>query len=234
MENINNFISNYEATSKNKLSSEIKKKGKFDYLSWAYALKNLKSFYPDASFKTVKYPDDKGELVLPFLKTDIGYFVSTEIFLTVNDKVNNIGYEYTFPVLNSSNKTIEKPSAFEINTSLQRCLAKNIAVVTGCGLSLFTNEDIPDDDPDKFQEKMDKQEVKTPVKSNEQLEMQKDFIFVFKNGTLHQWTNLMAKWLKKKPELANNKEFEAWVNKYKPNPKSDVELMQEATAEGSK
>lgn len=73
-------------------------------------------------------------------------------------------------------------------------------------------------------------EKKKDTVTADQKEMQKDFTFVFKNGTIHQWTNLMAKWLKKKPELANNKEFETWVNKYKPNPKSDVELMEESTA----
>ena len=95
----------------------------------------------------------------------------------------------------------------------------------------FFNIATDKDDPDTFQQKIDKQESKTSVKSNEQLEMQKDFTFVFKNGNVHQWTNLMAKWLNKKPELANNKEFEVWVNKYKPeNKKTDEELMEEATA----
>lgn len=108
----------------------------------------------------------------------------------------------------------------------------------------FFNIATDKDDPDKFQEKMDKQEVKTTIKDSsvnientkteltaDQLMMQKDFTFVFKNGTVHQWSNLTAKWLKKKPELANNKDFEAWVNKYKPGKKkTDEELMEEATA----
>lgn len=74
-------------------------------------------------------------------------------------------------------------------------------------------------------------EKKKDTLTPDQKEMQKDFSFVLKNGTVHQWSNLMAKWLKKKPELANNKDFEAWVNKYKPeNKKTDEELMEEATA----
>lgn len=74
-------------------------------------------------------------------------------------------------------------------------------------------------------------EKKKETLTQDQKEMQKDFSFVLKNGTVHQWSNLMAKWLKKKPELANNKDFEAWVNKYKPeNKKTDEELMEEATA----
>lgn len=146
----NQFIENYKETSREKLleSKEIKQKGKFNYLSWSLALKNLKIAYPEASYKDVKYPDMSDHLVLPYLKTETGFYVSTEIFLTREDRINNIGYEYTFPVLNHVNKAHEKPTAFEINTSLQRCLAKNIAVVTGVGLSLFTNEDIPDDEPD--------------------------------------------------------------------------------------
>lgn len=64
-------------------------------------------------------------------------------------------------------------------------------------------------------------EKKKETLTQDQKEMQKDFSFVLKNGTVHQWSNLMAKWLKKKPELANNKDFEAWVNKYKPGKQKD-------------
>lgn len=73
-------------------------------------------------------------------------------------------------------------------------------------------------------------EKKKDTLTPDQKEMQKDFSFVLKNGTVHQWSNLMAKWLKKKPELANNKDFEAWVNKYKPENKKTDEEMEEATA----
>ena len=51
--------------------------------------------------------------------------------------------------------------------------------------------------------------------------MQKDFIAV-KNGTIFQWTNVVKKWLDKKPELAGSESFDKWALKYKPETKEEV------------
>ena len=50
------------------------------------------------------------------------------------------------PVLDNKNQTIENPNAFQINTSIQRCLAKAIAL-HGLGLYIFRGEDLPEADP---------------------------------------------------------------------------------------
>ena len=50
------------------------------------------------------------------------------------------------PVLNHQNKPIPTPNAFEINTSIQRCLAKAIAL-HGLGIHLFAGEDLPPSPP---------------------------------------------------------------------------------------
>lgn len=71
-------------------------------------------------------------------------------------------------------------------------------------------------------------------KKKEQMEMQKDFTNVKQNGTIHQWSKVIEKWINKKPELKDSKNFETWVNKYKPDPKSDAELMEEASAGAKK
>ncbi|MGM9458240.1 DUF1071 domain-containing protein, partial [Lacticaseibacillus rhamnosus] len=47
------------------------------------------------------------------------------------------------PVLDNRNKPIEKPNAFQINTSIQRCLAKAIAL-HGLGLYIYQGEDLPE------------------------------------------------------------------------------------------
>lgn len=212
---------------------ETKGQGKFaaKYLSWAYAVKELKIAFPESSYKVVLYPDSQGNKILPYLKTDTGYFVSVELFLTRQDRIDNISETWTHPVLNHMFKTIEKPSSFEINTSIQRCLTKLIGISTGLGLSLYAGEDLPvEHDPELKQVK----QVVAPVeqvkavapspedvkKQKEQEQMQKDFIAV-KNGTIFQWTNVVKKWLDKKPELAGSESFDKWALKYKPEPKED-------------
>jgi hypothetical protein len=47
------------------------------------------------------------------------------------------------PVLDNRNQPIEKPNAFHINTSIQRALAKTIAL-HGLGLYIFAGEDLPE------------------------------------------------------------------------------------------
>jgi hypothetical protein len=46
-------------------------------------------------------------------------------------------------VLDGKNRPIFEPSAFDINTSIQRCLVKAIAL-HGLGLYVYAGEDLPD------------------------------------------------------------------------------------------
>ena len=50
------------------------------------------------------------------------------------------------PVLNHQNQPIAAPNSFQINTSIQRCLAKAIAL-HGLGIHLFAGEDLPPSPP---------------------------------------------------------------------------------------
>jgi len=50
------------------------------------------------------------------------------------------------PVLNAQNKAIANPDAFAVNTAMQRCLAKAIAL-HGIGLYIYAGEDIPTEEP---------------------------------------------------------------------------------------
>jgi hypothetical protein len=47
------------------------------------------------------------------------------------------------PVLDGRNQPIAEPTAFDINTSIQRCLVKAIAL-HGLGLYIYAGEDLPD------------------------------------------------------------------------------------------
>jgi hypothetical protein len=113
------------------------------YLSWAFAIKLLKESYPESSWVLVNYPDSKGNIVLPYLTTDAGYFVTINLFLTKDDRLSGFSHSFTHPVLDNRHKPIQMPNSFDINTSFMRGLTKLIGMVTGIGLSLYSGEDLP-------------------------------------------------------------------------------------------
>ena len=119
---------------KTNVSEYVKQKGKFNYLSWAYAVQELKRACPTARWGVTKAEDGS-----PFFKTECGYFVDVWV------EVDGISLSQIHPVLDNRNNPIEKPNAFHINTSLQRALAKAIAL-HGLGLYIFAGEDLPEPD----------------------------------------------------------------------------------------
>ena len=119
---------------KTDVSKYTEKKGKFTYLSWCFAVQELKRACPTARWGVTKA--ENGE---PFHKTECGYFVEVWV------DVDGVNLSQVHPVLNHRNEPIEKPNAFEINTSLQRALAKTIAL-HGLGLYIYAGEDLPEPD----------------------------------------------------------------------------------------
>lgn len=116
--------------SKIDVSEHIEKKNNFSYLSWAYAISQLRSFDPEATWEVLRFDG------VPYLKTDCGYFV--EVAVTVK----GITLSQIHPVLDHRNKPIEQPNSFQINTSIQRCLVKAIGL-HGLGLYIYAGEDLP-------------------------------------------------------------------------------------------
>ena len=119
---------------KTDVSKYTEKKGKYNYLSWAYAVQELKRACP-----TARWGVTKAENGSPFHKTECGYFVDVWV------EVDGLSLSQIHPVLDNRNAPIEKPNAFQINTSLQRALAKAIAL-HGLGLYIFAGEDLPEPD----------------------------------------------------------------------------------------
>ena len=117
---------------KTDVSEYVKQKGKYNYLSWCFAVQELKRACPTARWGVTKA--ENGE---PFLKTECGYFVDVWV------EVDGVSLSQIHPVLDNRNDPIEKPNAFHINTSLQRALAKCIAL-HGLGLYIFAGEDLPE------------------------------------------------------------------------------------------
>ena len=111
------------------VSDHLEKKGEFSYLSWPYAVAQLRLADPSAFWEVRRFDG------IPYLKTETGYFV--EVLVTVQ----GITLSQIHPVLDSRKRPIFEPTAFDINTSIQRCLVKAIAL-HGLGLYVYAGEDL--------------------------------------------------------------------------------------------
>ncbi len=103
----------------------MEKKGKYSYLSWAWAVDTLLRLDPEANWS---YGDPMlfGETMM--------------VFCTVT--AFGVARKMQLPVINAQNKAIPNPNAFDVNTAMQRCLVKAIAL-HGLGLYIYAGEDVP-------------------------------------------------------------------------------------------
>ncbi len=123
------------------VSDKVEEKGKFSYLSWAWAVAKLIQHDPGATWEVKRFPavTEHGVVdgvMLPFLKTSGGVFV--EVAVTSN----GVTRSQIHPVMDNGNKPLTKPSATDINKSIMRCLTKAIAL-HGLGLNVYAGEDLP-------------------------------------------------------------------------------------------
>jgi hypothetical protein len=123
-----NYFTELNAINVNK---HVEKKGQFNYLSWAYAVAELLKRHPNATWEIIEYNG------LPYNETPLGFFVKVAV------TVNNVTRSQIHPVLDNNNRPIVKPTSFQINTSIQRCLVKAISL-HGLGLYIYAGEDLPD------------------------------------------------------------------------------------------
>ena len=120
---------NFIEISKTDVSNLIEKKGKFNYLSWSHCCAELLKLDQLATWEY------KEPLTLPD--------GSMMVFCTVKA----FGKEMTaqLPVIDFKNQAIKNPNTMQLNTAMQRCLAKAIALY-GLGLFVFQGEDLPPHD----------------------------------------------------------------------------------------
>jgi hypothetical protein len=116
--------------SKINVNEQVERKGQFSYLSWPFAVSQLRQFDPVATWQVLRFDG------LPYLNTEAGCFVEVAVC------VKGVSLSQIHPVLDSKNRPILAPTAFDINTSIQRCLVKAIAL-HGLGLYLYSGEDLP-------------------------------------------------------------------------------------------
>lgn len=136
--------------SKINVTQHLEKKGQFSYLSWPYAVEQLRLADPGATWEVKRFAG------LPFLKTDLGYFV--EVAVTIQ----GVTLSQIHPVLDTKNRPIDMPTPFDINTSLQRALVKAIAL-HGLGLYVYAGEDLPEAEKTETSERKPVQQPQHPA-----------------------------------------------------------------------
>ena len=125
VEQVNNFV----ALSKINVNGHTEKKGKFTYLSWAFAVAEAMKADPQASWN---FRD-------PMIFSDGTMMVQCDVIMFGKSI-------YMFlPVMNNTNKAIQNPNAFDVNSAMMRCLVKGIAA-HGLGLYIYAGEDLPEEE----------------------------------------------------------------------------------------
>ena len=117
------------------VKGKVEKKGRFDYLSWAYAWAIVKDKYPDAN-RTVYESDHTG----------LNYFSDgNTAYVKVGVTINNIEHIDYLPIMGNNNQslTVDKVTSFAVNKTIQRRTVKAIGM-HGLGLSLWAGEDLVD------------------------------------------------------------------------------------------
>jgi hypothetical protein len=146
------------------VNDHTEKKQNLTYLSWAWAWAEALKVDPDANFKVHLFGDK------PFMDVNGTAMVWVTVALGGKSRACFL------PVMDHRNKPITNPDAFQVNTSLMRCLTKCLALF-GLGLYIYAGEDLPEES------KAVKEEVKDVQDKPEDLALFADSLIG--NLTLH-------------------------------------------------
>jgi hypothetical protein len=117
------------------VSDHTEEKNGLTYLSWAWAWGIVKDHYPSAKY--TKHLHVGANSSRPYMLDENGY-----AFVTVSVDIEGHSQTEVLPVLNHANKAVANPDSFQVNTALQRCLAKCCAM-HGLGHYIYAGEDLP-------------------------------------------------------------------------------------------
>ena len=112
------------------VNEKTERKGNLTYLSWAWAVDQLMRLDHTATWEYKEPVYFKETLMVFCAVTAFGKTMTAQL-----------------PVMDHKNKAIANPDAFQVNTAMQRCLAKAIAL-HGLGLYIYAGEDLPPDESD--------------------------------------------------------------------------------------
>ena len=123
------------------VNDHTEKKNGLTYLSWAWAWSEVLKVDPTANYEVEQFPHpDDPRRTLPY--QELGGSCMVWVSVTMFNKTVKV----QLPVLDYRNKCIPVPNAFDINTSIMRCLTKGIAM-HGLSLYIYAGEDLPMDAP---------------------------------------------------------------------------------------
>lgn len=115
------------------VNEHTEKKNGLTYLSWAWAWAEVLKIDPKATWTPESHKDGLPCMFFP----DGSAMVSVMVTIKDDTKIA------VLPVMNHRNQAIKNPDSFAINTAIQRCLAKAIAM-HGLGLYIYAGEDVPE------------------------------------------------------------------------------------------
>jgi hypothetical protein len=122
------------------VNEHTEKKNGLTYLSWAWAWDQVLRADPSANYEVKTFADSEmNGMLVPYM--NLGNSCMVWVTVTIFGK----SVTCQLPVLDYRNKCIAAPNAFDINTSIMRCLVKGIAL-HGLGLYIYAGEDIPMED----------------------------------------------------------------------------------------
>ena len=159
----------FETLSAINVNDKTEKKNNLTYLSWAWAWGKVKELYPDASY-TVEDVVGTDGVSRPYLFDPVlGYLVRTTVTIEgdtipmqlpvldgANKAMKDVKYKYT---TRYGEREVESATMFDINTSIMRCLTKNIAM-HGLGFYIYAGEDLPEAEKSSEPVKQEKTTVK--------------------------------------------------------------------------
>lgn len=208
------------------------------YLSWTWAWAEVKKMFPDASYRIEKFLQADGTEAPYMYDPKTGYMVMTsvtleglthEMWLPVMDGANKAmkAEPYTYKVKDwksggYTEKEVQPASMFDINKTIMRCLAKNLAMF-GLGLYIYAGEDLPEGEEVEKEEKpkkapkIDVQEaprIETPQRIPE---IESKFSLLIKRSHLHSlmdnktWEDLIKK--QGEPNTWTEEQLDRWIKK---------------------
>lgn len=174
---MDNNLNVFKTLYKINVNDHTEQKDGLTYLSWPFAIAEVKKNFPDFTYTVHRF----GESKLPYVyDDDTGYMVSTEVtiggqthemWLPVMDGKNkamkNHPYDYfvkDYKTGKNITKTVSPATMFDINKAIMRCLVKNLAMF-GLGLYIYSGEDLPEVTLDDVLEQIAKASTPEHVKA---------------------------------------------------------------------
>jgi len=126
------------------VNEHVEKKNNLSYLSWAWAWAEALKADPSATFEVQTFLRDQ-YTELPYMD------VNGTGMVWVTTKLFDKPMTCMLPIMNHRNQPIQNPDAFQVNTSIMRCLVKCLAL-HGLGLYIYAGEDLPEEDTPAIKE----------------------------------------------------------------------------------